>query len=49
MTGRNQSGNPLRRLDDWEESVKARYAAPGQKSREDYRNYDNPARGIEDE
>jgi inositol oxygenase len=36
--------NPLRRLDDWEEFVEARYPAPGQKAREDYRNYDNPAR-----
>src|SRR5262245_56637639 len=44
MTRRSQSENPLRRLDDWEEFVEERYPAPGKKSKEDYRNYDNPAR-----
>jgi len=38
--------NPLQRLEDWEEFVEERYAAPGQKSKEDYRNYDNPARAT---
>jgi inositol oxygenase len=44
MSNSNQADNPLRRLDDWDEFVEARYPAPGQKPREDYRNYDNPAR-----
>jgi inositol oxygenase len=39
-----ESGNPLRRLEDWEDFVEARYPTPGGKSREDYRNYDSPAR-----
>ena len=38
------TNNPLRRLEDWEEFVEERYPAPGQKAKEDYRNYDNPAR-----
>src|SRR5689334_19611734 len=41
---RGDSENPLRRLEDWEDFVEARYAAPGGKAREDYRNYDDPAR-----
>jgi inositol oxygenase len=43
----NPSGtpdNPLRRLDDWEDFVEARYPEPAHKAREDYRNYANPAR-----
>ena len=44
MNSRSESENPLRRLDDWEEVLEARYPAPGQKSRDEYRNYDNPAR-----
>jgi inositol oxygenase len=44
MSTHSEPENPLRRLDDWEESVEARYPAPGQKSREDYRNYEDPAR-----
>ncbi len=44
MTNRSESDNPLRRLDDWEAFVEGRYPVPGQKAREDYRNYDNPAR-----
>jgi inositol oxygenase len=44
MNQRSESENPLRRLDDWEDFVEGRYPAPGQKAREDYRNYDNPAR-----
>jgi inositol oxygenase len=39
-----QADNPLRRLDDWEGFVEARYPTPEQKAREDYRNYENPAR-----
>jgi len=38
------SPQPLRSLDDWEDEVVARYPQPGQKAREDYRNYDAPAR-----
>jgi inositol oxygenase len=40
----NHSDNPLRGLDDWEDFVEERYPVPAQKAREDYRNYDNPAR-----
>jgi len=44
MSSRSGPENPLRRLDDWEDFVEARYPAMGGKPREDYRNYDNPAR-----
>ena len=44
MNSRDESANPLRRLEDWEDFVEQRYPAPGEKPREDYRNYDNPAR-----
>src|SRR5882762_3015954 len=44
MTQRPESDNPLKRLDDWDEFVEARYPEPGQKAKEDYRNYDAPAR-----
>jgi inositol oxygenase len=44
MNSRSESENPLRRLEDWEDFVEQRYPAPGEKPREDYRNYDNPAR-----
>jgi len=44
MSIRSGSENPLRRLEDWEDFVEARYPEPGQKPREDYRNYDDPAR-----
>src|SRR5262245_49714187 len=44
MTVRGNSDNPLHRLDDWEDFALQRYPAPRQKAREDYRNYDNPAR-----
>src|SRR3954468_10759671 len=44
MNNRGESENPLRRLEDWEDFVEVRYPAPGAKPREDYRNYDNPAR-----
>src|SRR5436309_419519 len=44
MNSRGKSGSPLRRLEDWEEFVEARYPAPGEKPPEDYRNYDSPAR-----
>lgn len=37
--------NPLKRLDDWEDFVEGRvYPEAGAKAREDYRNYDDPAR-----
>jgi inositol oxygenase len=41
---RSESESPLRRLEDWEDFVEARYPAPGAKPREDYRNYDDPGR-----
>jgi inositol oxygenase len=44
MSNRHEPENPLRRLDDWEDFVEARYPETGGKPREDYRNYDNPAR-----
>ena len=44
MTDNAKSQNPLRSLDDWEDFVEARYPKPADKAREDYRNYDNPAR-----
>src|SRR5262249_5477247 len=44
MSSRRESENPLRRLEDWEDFVEVRYPAPGEKPREDYRNYDGPAR-----
>ena len=49
MTDSAESQNPLRSLDDWEDFVEACYPKPDDKSREgktreDYRNYDNPAR-----
>src|ERR1700686_3375070 len=44
MNSRSEPENPLRRLEDWEDFVEARYPAPGEKPRKDYRNYDNPAR-----
>src|SRR5947207_12504169 len=44
MTRPDNLDQPLRRLDDWEDFVQQRYPMPAQKPREDYRNYDNPAR-----
>src|SRR5579872_426717 len=44
MTERTESNNPLRSLDDWEDFVEARYPKPDEKAKEDYRNYDSPAR-----
>ena len=44
MNGHGASESPLRRLEDWEDFVEARYPEPGAKPREDYRNYDSPAR-----
>jgi inositol oxygenase len=44
MDSHRESENPLRRLEDQEDFVEARYPAPGAKPREDYRNYDSPAR-----
>jgi inositol oxygenase len=40
------SDNPLKRLEDWEDFVEERYPEPGAKPREDYRNYDDPARAT---
>jgi inositol oxygenase len=44
MTLQGNSDNPLRRLDDWEDFVQERYPVPAEKAREDFRNYENPAR-----
>jgi inositol oxygenase len=44
MNSRSEPEHPLRRLEDWEDFVEVRYPAPGEKPREDYRDYDNPAR-----
>ncbi|HVC96058.1 MAG TPA: inositol oxygenase family protein [Pirellulales bacterium] len=44
MTNSAEPDNPLRNLDDWEDSLHARYPQPGLKAKEDYRNYDSPAR-----
>jgi inositol oxygenase len=44
MSSPSAPENPLRRLEDWEDFVEARYPAPSAKPREDYRNYANPAR-----
>src|SRR5262249_47014806 len=41
---RSDPATPLRRLEDWEDFVEARYPARGEKPREDYRNYATPAR-----
>ena len=38
--------NPLSRLEDWDDSVENRYPTPGQKAKEDYRNYDNARAGV---
>ncbi len=46
MTAHTPSDNPLRRLDDWEDFVETRYPTPAAKAREDYRNYDDPARAT---
>ena len=37
---------PLESLDEWEDDLKARYPEDGapQKSKDEYRNYDDPAR-----
>jgi len=39
-----ESDKPLRSLDDWEDFVEARYPQPGAKAKDDYRNYEHPAR-----
>jgi inositol oxygenase len=44
MSGQSGPKNPLRRLEDWEDFVEARYPEPGGKPREDYRDYSAPAR-----
>lgn len=44
MVDHANSENPLRSLDDWEESLESRYPAPGVKAKEDYRQYDDKAR-----
>ena len=46
MNHQSESENPLHHLEDWEDFVEARYPRPGDKPREDYRNYDNPARAT---
>ena len=44
MTNRTEHENPLRSLDDWDDFLQSRYPEPGQKAKENYRNYDSPAR-----
>src|SRR5690348_12867705 len=44
MSAGSARDNPLRRLDDWDDFVEARYPQPGAKATEEYRNYHNPAR-----
>ena len=44
MSKSTESENPLRSLDDWEDFLQSRYPLPGQKAKEDYRNYDSAAR-----
>jgi len=44
MVNHSNSENPMRSLDDWEESLEARYPAPGVKAKEDYRQYDDQTR-----
>lgn len=45
MSKNLNAGQPLERLEDWEDFVsQASYPQPGEKAKEDYRNYDNPAR-----
>jgi inositol oxygenase len=46
MNTPGNSNNPLARLDDWEDFVEQRYPVPAQRARDDYRNYDNPARAT---
>lgn len=41
----NATDRPLKSLDDWEDFVEGQlYPEPGKKQKDDYRNYDNPAR-----
>jgi inositol oxygenase len=44
----NLEKNPLKSLDEWEEAVIERYPEPGtkaiDKTKEEYRNYEDPAR-----
>lgn len=44
MSGRTQSDQPLKHLDDWEDFLEVRYPRPGAKAKEDYRKYDDTAR-----
>jgi inositol oxygenase len=46
QTLQENNNAPLKSLDDWEDFVVSRYPEPDQpaKEKEDYRNYDNPAR-----
>ncbi len=41
----NRTANPLEKLEDWEEFVTEVYPTP-EKKKEDFRNYDNPARAT---
>ncbi|HAV62625.1 MAG TPA: inositol oxygenase [Verrucomicrobiales bacterium] len=44
-TAAASTDQPLKSLDDWEDFVEGQlYPEPGKKQKEDYRNYDNPAR-----
>ena len=44
MSERPVPGNPLQRLDDWDDFVESRYPVPGVKAQDDFRVYDETAR-----
>ncbi len=44
MNDQAADSGPLKSLDDWDDFVEARYPEPGRRAREDYRNYQSPAR-----
>jgi inositol oxygenase len=46
MNNPTSDTTPLPRLEDWDDSVENRYPAPGQKAKEDYRNYDSARAGV---
>ncbi len=44
MDKKKSSNNPLKNLDEWEEDLIRRYPEKAHKDKDEYRNYDNPAR-----
>jgi inositol oxygenase len=44
MNYSDESENPLRSLDECDEFIAERYPRPGEKAKDDYRNYNNPGR-----